>query len=721
MFHNKRFKPYIFVFISVVALLIGTFALSGIAAQGLPVFRIGVLDNLDGSLTRGAQLAVEEINNAGGVVGADGTVFQLQLVIQPIIDLPTAVANINQASVIAVIGPESSQTILGNRDLLATLNVPLLTPATDDTLVVNDASRRILRIRAQESLQGRALADYLINDLNAASFVTVQLDLESTVSVIGFTRAASQLGLIPGEGLLLQEGVSIDNLVAQIMRQLPQFVVAYGPPELTAQLYTTLRQSDWPGRFVYNRANSTTFRNAVQESLLEGIIGVSSWSYTFGDESSQNFVFSYIRAFGTVPDALDAAAYDTIYLLQEAIGRPGALQDNLLAISNFEGVQGTLNPALLASGEISNNVVVTELGSFGAPLAVVRFVGGQRVPLESPDFVRETPTPLPTATPQGVYLEITRAVQNVRTGPGLNYDILGQLQEGETAQIIGANIDFTWVVIAFRGQNGWLSRGILDVIGDRNTIPVIAAPPSPTPLPATATPPVTATPLPPQQPDIVISSASPPRLTIGSSFSVNVTVTNAGASAAGPFAIAATFEPGAVFSAVNLSGLGANTSTTITLTGVLAGATGSQTVTIVADLNQQVAEGNGENNNFNFQFTYVADATLLTTAPATGTLTLNELGTISLDGSGDDIQWGGGGIAPLGSTQLVLLTNFSSLAAVHRDAIVSAGLQNVPIGNVQAGMLIGILSDSGGKYGVIEAVSVNPGVSITFNYRTYDS
>ncbi|MDQ7027644.1 MAG: ABC transporter substrate-binding protein [Anaerolineae bacterium] len=720
MFQNKRFKPYLLI-LGIAAILIGTFALSSIAAQGQPVFRIGVLDSPDGSLTRGAQLAIEEINNAGGVVGADGTVFQLQLVIQPTTDLPTAVANINQASVIAVIGPESSQTILGNRSLLASLNVPLLTPATDDTIVVSDASKRILRIRAQESLQGRALADYLINDLNAASFVTVQLDLESTVSVIGFTRAASQLGLIAGEGLLLQEGVSIDNLVAQIIRQMPQFVVAYGPPELTAQLYTTLRQSDWPGRFVYNRANSVIFRNGVQESLLEGIIGVSSWSYTVGDESSQNFVFAYIRAFGNVPNELDAAAYDTVYLLQKAIGRPGALQDNLLAISNFEGVQGTLNPALLASGETSNNVVVTELGTFGAPLAVVRFVGGQRVPLESSDFVRETPTPRPTATPEGVYLEITRAVQNVRTGPGLNYNILGQLQEGETARVIGANIDFTWVVIAFRGQNGWLSRGILDVIGDRNTIPVIAAPPSPIPPPTATLPPVTATPPLPQLPDIVISSASPPRLTIGSSFNVNVTVTNAGASAAGPFAVAVTFEPGGVFSAINLPGLGANTSTNITLTGVLAGATGSQTVTIVADLNQQVAEGNGENNNFAYQFSYVADALLLTTAPATGTLTLNELGTIAFDGSGDDIQWGGGGIAPLGSTRLVLLNNFSSLASVHRDAIASANLQNLPIGNVQAGMLIGFLSDSGAKHGVIEVISANPGVSITFNYRTYDS
>ena len=64
-----------------VALIMGLLTMSIPQAQGLPVFRIGVLDIENGALTRGAQLAVQEINVAGGVVGADGTVFQLQLVI----------------------------------------------------------------------------------------------------------------------------------------------------------------------------------------------------------------------------------------------------------------------------------------------------------------------------------------------------------------------------------------------------------------------------------------------------------------------------------------------------------------------------------------------------------------------------------------------------------------------------------------------------------------
>jgi len=698
---------------------LGFLAISIPSAQGLPVFRVAVLGAEGGKLARGAELAIHEINAGGGVVGADGTIFQLQLVIQPTDDMQFALANIRQANVIAIIGPEDSQTALGNREAIANLGVPVLTTAADDTLIASDTSNRFIRIRATEGLQSRAMAEYLIKDLSAATMSTVQLDVESTVSMIRFTQASAQLGLNPNVQYILSDQTPIDTIVSDIASNQPQFVVTYGPPLQVAQLYTSLRQSDWPGRFAYNQADNPVFRENVQSNLLEGIVGVSTWSYTYGDDNSQNFVFSYIREFGALPDDIAAAAYDGIYMLRQAIGQPGNLQSNLLVINNFDGVQGILKPSSLSPGETSDNVGVFELGEFGAPFAVARFSGTQRLELEQPGFVGPTPTPLPTSTPEGVSLVITRAVQNVRSGPGLNYDIIGQLQEGDTAQVVGATVDFGWVAIDFRGTIGWLSRGILDLTGDTTTVPILTPPPSPTPPPATATP---ITPTPPPVPDIVIVSASPNRLTIGTTFNVIVTVRNQGGANAGPFAVAASFEPGSVFAAQNLQGLAAGSQVDIALSGILSGATGPQNVTIVADLNNQVNEGTaGEANNGAFILNYIADAPLLTTAQAIGTLVLNDLGVASLDGGTQDIQWGGGGLVPLGATKLAILNGFNDANAVHRDAIANAGLANAPITNISAGMLIGIQTDTEGKYGLIQVVSAQGGGQITFNYRMYDN
>ncbi|MGB7341928.1 MAG: ABC transporter substrate-binding protein [Phototrophicaceae bacterium] len=712
---QKRWYNVIIALIVAVAI----FSVSAPQAQVLPVFRIGVLDGEEGALTRGAQLAVKEINDSGGVVGADGTLFQLQLVVQSPADMEFAVANLQQASVIAVIGPATSELVLGNQQLLRSLGVPILTTATDDTVVVSDTSSLTMRLRAQESLIGRALADYLVNDLNAATVATVQLDIESTVGVIGFTRAASQLGLSPSAQYLLEEDTSLQEITLNIAAAQTQFVAAYGPPELVAALYTGLRENDWAGRFVYNRANQQAFRDSIQESLLEGVIGASTWSATLADDASQQFVYSYIRAFDDVPQALDAAAYDGIYLLKEAIGSAGNLQTNLLSLNNFEGVQGDLTPTTLAGGEFSNNVVVTTLGEFGAPNVVARFEGTQRVELEDATFGDFTPTPSqPTATPtpEGTYLTVTRAVQNVRVGPSLDYDILGQLQEGDTAEIIGATLDFSWVAINFRGTTGWLSRGILDVVGDTTIIPVLTPPPTPTPLPATATP----TPQP--FPDIVVTSATPNRLIIGTVFSVTVTVRNQGGVGAGQFAIAASFEPGAIYAAQIVNSLAAGAEITIGLSGTLAGATGLYNVAIIADLNNQVNEGvAGESNNNAFVLSYIADAPLLTTAPATGTITLGETNVVSLDGGTNDIQWGGGAVVPLAATQLVQLTGFASFNTVHRDAIAAAPLISIGVLNITPGMLIGIRTDTEGKYGVLQVISATPGNQITFNYRMYQN
>ena len=720
-FFNSRRHIWI-----ILLCLIGLLGWSVAQAQVQPVFRIGVIDDSDGSLTQGAQLAVQQINEQGGVVGADGTIFQLQLVIQSGDNLEFALANLNQASVVAVIGPALSDTVLSNRDLISNLNVPYLVAGTDDTLLRNDDTGRLIRLTSPDSIRGQALANFLVNEQSVASLATVQLDVESTASRVTFLGAAAQQGLIPSNEYILSDNFTLERIAADISTRLPQFVVTYGPPEIAADLYTQLRQSDYPGGFVYSQANSQVFRDNVAEGLLQGVYGIAGWSYTYNNPLSQAFVLDYLAAFGNVPTATSAASYDGIYMLREAIGRPGALISNILALSNFEGVQGILNPGGFGSGETNQNVAILQLGRFGAPAAVARYNGTTL--LEGADesgvipepvataTPRPTNTPIPTPTPDGVFLTITRAVQNIRSGPGLNYDIIGQLPEGSTARVIGATADFSWVAISFRGTTGWLSRSILDLTGNTFTVPVLQIPPTPTPLPSTATP----TPQPIA--DIVITSATLDRITIGTTFNVVVGVRNQGGAAAGPFAVAGSYEPGNVFTAVNLQGLGAGSEVAITLSGTLSGPTGPQNVTIVADLNNQVNEGQvGEANNSNFLHRYIADAPLLTGAQAVGSASLQDLQTISLDGGSNDFQYGGGGFSPLGSTDLGVLNGFASFNDVHRDAIANTTLTNAPIGNIQPGQLIGIQTDGGAKHGVLQIISVNPGVSISFNYRMYDN
>jgi len=702
---NKITQRFVFTVIGCLFLIGGI-----VQSQAQPVFRIGILDDEQGDVSRGTRLAIAEINATGGVQGADGTVFQLEAVIQPTTDLNQAVTNINQASVIAVMGPATSEVALGGIQSLQSLNVPVFTTATDDTLIANDGSGRIFRTRAQEVLQGRALANYIANDLAAQSVVTVQLDLASTASVIGFANAITGQGIQQHNTLLLDGNTTLEQLAGTINQSNPQVVVAYGPTAAAAELYTNLINLPWAGRFAYNQAASPDFRQSFTEAQLNGVLSATSWSHAATDNSSTLFMTNYVRAFGAVPGANAAASYDAVNLLALAIGQPGDLLTNLAQIDNFAGVQGALTPAQLTRGEISTNVIVTQLGEFGAPQVAARYVNSTRIQDDlEPVLAVPTTTPMPSATPSGPVVIIESQVQNVRSGPSVNYQVLGQVAEGEVIPIIGATVDFSWVVISYRGQQGWLATYLLEVAGDRSQIPVIAPPATPTPGPTNTPPPV---------PDIVILSADPDDLVAGDDFTINVTVRNNGNGNAGPFAIAASFQPGDVFAGVTLdAGLQAQQQTVVQLTGELGDDdTGPENVVIVADLNQQVDEGPaGEDNNDDFIFSYFVDRDVQNTgtisiAPA-GTLTLEGSGTIDLLWDGNDLQTQNGAVFEKQDG-----INYSS---VHYE-LIDAGISDTTlnVGTLPDAVVTMITAE--GNRAVFQVRSVTAGGNIEIRFRVYD-
>ncbi|MCB8985957.1 MAG: META domain-containing protein [Ardenticatenaceae bacterium] len=112
-----------------------------------------------------------------------------------------------------------------------------------------------------------------------------------------------------------------------------------------------------------------------------------------------------------------------------------------------------------------------------------------------------SPTPnrpivLPTAEPQTPTGEVTaRNGVNVRTGPGDVYPVIGVAPFGTQGRITGRSVDgLWWVVFAPNAPNaqGWVSAQFINAT-NANNVPVIPAPPTPTPS-NTATPTPTMTP-----------------------------------------------------------------------------------------------------------------------------------------------------------------------------------------------------------------------------------
>jgi uncharacterized protein YgiM (DUF1202 family) len=92
--------------------------------------------------------------------------------------------------------------------------------------------------------------------------------------------------------------------------------------------------------------------------------------------------------------------------------------------------------------------------------------------------------PPPTAVP-AVKVTATKNA-NCRSGPGGNFDYLGVLNLGETANVLGKNLSHgTWwkVTLASSGKECWVTGDAVTLSGDANTVPLLVSPPTPTPVP----------------------------------------------------------------------------------------------------------------------------------------------------------------------------------------------------------------------------------------------
>ena len=112
------------------------------------------------------------------------------------------------------------------------------------------------------------------------------------------------------------------------------------------------------------------------------------------------------------------------------------------------------------------------------------------VDLEMKFVVPATPTATaaPTRTQRqtsGATFTVNRDAVNVRSGPGTNFGIVGQVKRGQEFRPNGRNQAGTWLRFPWRGNHGWVAAWLMTVQNADN-VPVVAAPALPTQAPPTS-------------------------------------------------------------------------------------------------------------------------------------------------------------------------------------------------------------------------------------------
>jgi hypothetical protein len=151
----------------------------------------------------------------------------------------------------------------------------------------------------------------------------------------------------------------------------------------------------------------------------------------------------------------------------------------------------------------------------------------------------------------------------------------------------------------------------------------------------------------------------------------------------------------------------------------LEGTTGRYEVAIVVDLNNQIAEGIGENNNI-FSFDYRLDQRVL----RDGSQRLRNNDTLGLEGGGDpdDVRWrdsDGGRLEIINGARIRILDSRSLSSVVYSDIDPSRiNRESISRSDLSNGTLIGVITAEG-RRGVLRVDDVSQ-AEIDVTFRVYE-
>jgi branched-chain amino acid transport system substrate-binding protein len=317
------------------------------------------------SSREGTELAVDEINNAGGLLGGR----KIKLLVEDDQSKPEEASNavtklVTQDKVVAVLGEVASRRSLAAAPVCQKYMVPMISPSSTNERVTQ-VGDYIFRVCFIDPFQGEVLAKFAYNDLKARK-VAILKDIQQDYSV-GLTDSIVKHYTALGGQVLDPVSYSTGDadfkaILTQVRSQKPDavFVTGYYPEaaiiarqarELGMKM-PLLGGDGWVGDALKNG------REALNNSFIS-----NHYSGDNPDPVVQNFVKAYRARFEREPDAIAALAYDAVKVLADAMTRSNSTDGpklrDALATADVPGVTGRLK--INAKRDVDKPAVIQEV------------------------------------------------------------------------------------------------------------------------------------------------------------------------------------------------------------------------------------------------------------------------------------------------------------------------------------------------------------------------
>jgi branched-chain amino acid transport system substrate-binding protein len=347
-----------------VVILAGVVALTSWSSPGLAAdnetFRIGVIGPLTGATARfgtfawrGAGLAAEEINAAGGVLGKKIELIQGDSRCVPAEGASAARRMIDNDKVGVIVGDICSSVTLAMQPIAETAQVVLMNAASSNPDITYKAGvggfKWTFRNYPTDEIRAQVVLKQAKKDKNYRKYAALSVDSDYGRGAITFSKKylASVEAELVSEDYFKDSETDFRPVLSKIKSSGAQAILMYGLPDTTITIVRQMREMGLQNIKLVGAAEFTSpkiIRAAPQ--VMDGTIEAQAWLPDWTSPESEKFVANYKKKYDELPQTHAYTHWETIHMLAAAAKAanstdPKAIRDALTSIK-YESAMGVI-------------------------------------------------------------------------------------------------------------------------------------------------------------------------------------------------------------------------------------------------------------------------------------------------------------------------------------------------------------------------------------------
>jgi branched-chain amino acid transport system substrate-binding protein len=338
------------------AFLCFAFLVAGVRVDADETVKIGEVNPITGAIGRygtschqGVQLAIDQVNSGGGVLGKKIALLTEDNQSQAGQTSTIVRKFVTQDKVVAIIGDLTSSATLEGGPIAQAAKIPMVTPLATNPKVT-EIGDYIFRVCFIDEFQGRVMARFALENMKSKkAAILTDTKQDYSVGLSGFFR---ETFVNDGGSVVREQSYSSSDTVfraqlTSIQAARPDVVFLPGYYPEVGIILKQARQLGITVPFIGCEAWDSPTLLQVAGKAADGCY--FSNQFSAGDPSPvvQKFGKVYREKFGTLPDNFAALGYDAANVILDAIKRANstdsaAIRDAIAQTKGFPGVSGAI-------------------------------------------------------------------------------------------------------------------------------------------------------------------------------------------------------------------------------------------------------------------------------------------------------------------------------------------------------------------------------------------